>query len=396
MNRTVANLPAPPRVVAAIVGVAALFMPWLAGDRFGATAVAGFVVAAVLVALMAVTATAVGSARDGAAGFVRATLGPPPARAIGWYYIIGVSVGQAVVATVGGLLVRSALDAGTGGWPVAALAVLVAATVAAMVPAVRAVATAAVVGPVMCVVVVVAAAVALSPAGGVSGSAGPPAPGGVDPTDLPAAMFLVLFAFVGAESVLRLPGRPLALAAAVVVAGLGYLVATALIVAGGASPGGRPAPLPVAPFGHGPAGRAVALVAAGACLVGCVRNLAAVASLLADSGIRVAGARPGIRTATLAPALVAAVGVVLIGTHRLDLVDVLAVPNAMALTIFLTICVGTMVAGRGLVRAGAGLAVVGFAGLVPSAWPAVLSPAAVLLTHLVVHYRREGLVHAPD
>jgi hypothetical protein len=358
-------------LAAGVVGVGALFLPWLAVARYGTISVAAWVFHLVVGALLV---TALGAraepARTPQPGLLAVAL-----RAVPRYYLLGVSVGQAVVASVAGGFLATAAGV-SASWAVSALAVLV--------PAAASGATGRR-GPewtpyAMLAVIVVVAAIAAT-GGGIA--AGPSSVTGAG-----KAAFVMLFAFVGWEGAARLRGtRAGLLLAGAGLVGLVY-VGLALFAAGaaGRAGAGEPGlPFPLAPFGHDALGRGVAAVAGVVCAVACARNFALVKVL--------GGAEfPRLKSPMwmVVPAAAAASGVLLLDAGWVRLEDLLSVPNAMALAVFGTAAAGAFATGRPATRLAAGAALLGYALLVPFAGLALAWPAAVLLATALTRYLRRN------
>ncbi|MDT8912354.1 hypothetical protein [Amycolatopsis sp. PS_44_ISF1] len=363
-----------------VVGVGALFLPWLTVAGHGRISVLAWcfhiVVGAMLVLALGARGAAAGPARTGPLAVARC--------AVPRYYLLGVTVGQAVVASVaGGFLAIAAGRAGA--WPMFALAVLVVAglvgTTGRRGPSWA--------GPGLSAAIVVVAALTIT--------------GGVEPgRDLVSgagkAAFIMLFAFVGWEGAARLRGvHPGWLAAG---AGLTGLVYVGLALSAGGNPAGETTagtlPFVIAPLTSGGFGRSVAAVAGLLCAIACARNLALVNELARKEFTWLH--RP-LWTSGVA-AVIAGAGVVLLHAGRLRLEDLLSVPDAMALAVFLTAAAGVLWEGHGAARCAAGAALLGYAMLIPFAGLALVWPVAVLLATALIPSRptpfRRRNSDAPD
>ena len=366
--------PPPPRstsgrtavaLAGAVLGVGALFLPGYAHGRLGAAALVAWAwqlaAGALLVAALALAA---GELR-GVAQLAGAALHPAAGAAVRWYYGIGVSVGQAVVAAVGGWFAARAVGH-PGGWAPAAAVLLTAAALAA------AAGWSGRVAPTATLVLTLLAALLTARA--------VPLPWTVDDqAGLGPAAFMLLFAFVGWEATLRL-GRPadravcVGLGAGVALVAVTYAVLALLAGTGTAAP---PEYLL----------RGGAALAALLCALACVRNLTTVAGLLAAPGTG--------RLLPLAPAAVAGVGLALLARHRVNLIEVLAVPNVMAAAVFCTAAAAVLAAGPARARPLAAAALLAYVALGLFSWPVLLVPLAVLLAALILLRPRAGHERRP-
>jgi hypothetical protein len=354
------RLAEPVRLAAAVVGVGALFLPWLTVQAYGPTALVGWGVHLVAGLLLVLALAPHADPAGGLAALARTALPPPASAAIRWYYVIGVTVGQAVVATVGGALVAGAVRRPAVAFP-SAVTILAVATVLVMLG--RA-------GPAWSAhlafaAVVVCVALRVRPAG-----IDVPHDGG-----WPRAAAVVVFAFVGWEATLRLHRpHPLAVTAAVALVGLVYLGGALLATSD----------LPAPP-------RVVDGIAAAVCVSACVRNLAAVTSLASGTRPR----RRSVRVALTAAAGTAAVGcVALVAAHRVGLFDLLSVPAAMGLAVFLTAATAAARLGRGAYRTAAVAAALCYAAVLPFAGIAAAAPILVFSVCVLIHLL--GGNHAVD
>ncbi|WP_305787955.1 hypothetical protein [Symbioplanes lichenis] len=346
-----------------VVGVGVLFLPAYARAGLGGAApiawlyqliCGGFLVAALALARRA----------DGAGGTMAdragTVFGPGAGRAVRWWYLVGVSVGQGVVAVMGGWFTAVAIDR-LAVWPAAAGLVLVAG--AAVAAAGRSVAVPA---PLMLALTVLAGLLVagLLPVPEAAGLAS----GGL--AGIGAATFMLLFAFVGWEATIRLV-QPAAASRTGTIAGV-VLVAVVYLVAALAARAGDSAATP------GWSTRAGAALAAIICTVALNRNLVTVAGLGAALFPRTGTAR-GRSAVTAGAAGVAGIALALIAQDRVTAVGVLAVPNAMALAVFLVAALSVVRTGPAPARGCAVVAVLGYGALVPFGWPAVLVPLTLLV-----------------
>jgi hypothetical protein len=330
------------------LGVAALFVPGLVAAYGTRAAVGGWLFQAVAGGLLMTAAAGLDGA-SGAGDLAARRAGPAGRAVVAGWYAVGTSAGQAVVAlVVGGYLGIAVGASGSAATWLAAGALAVAAVLAGRLPA----------GPAWWPVaglLVVLVVVAVRP--GAGGAA--PGPGsGAGHGSVPEAAFVLLFAMVGIESAVR--ARPRAVPGGWALAGAGFLVA-ALAARAAADP-----ELGLLP------GRVTAVLAAAVAGTYLVRNLAGAAA----QGRLAAPAARGWPVAVTAGA---ALGLGLVAAGVVRPVDVLAVPSAMALAIFLTVAVAAVLGARGPARAAGAAALVLYAALLPAAGAALLWPLAVLV-----------------
>ncbi|MEV8516972.1 hypothetical protein [Dactylosporangium sp. NPDC051484] len=354
------------RLAAAVVGVAGLFLPATLRPAGPAALIAWcYHGAAGLLLLFALRPLASASS-GGVAAVAGMVFGAPVERALRWCYIVGVTAGQAVVATVGGHLVATAASAPWVQLP-ATLVILAGAAIATAggwrAPAWVSPASFAAV--IACVLA--GSTVSFSAAGAAA-------------LGWPQLAVIAVFAVVGWESVLRLAAPPVwAVVAAAGAVAVIYLSAATLLYGGALGPAGRP----------------LTALAAIVCAVACQRNVAMVADLtVADRvGVDVTATGRGRTLAVVAAsvcALVAAGGAVLIHQERISVFSVLSVPGAMGLAVFVTAALVGAYAGRGWARACALLAASAYLTLLPFAgYPAWL---AVVL--FVIAFAASGGRHA--
>jgi len=361
-------------LVGSVVGVGALFLP-ASGVRLGGALAAWtyhLVAGGLLVAALSLTARA----HHGGPGtgpevvrFTAAELGAAGC-AVRWYYLVGITVGQAVVATVGGWYFAW-VGGRPGAWPVAAALILMcAAAVAASGWRGRIGPPAGLLAVTMLGALLVAGTLPLPDALGT-------VPGGA--VGFGVVTFTLSFAFVGWESAIGLAGeaRPGAIRRDGLAAGVAGVAVAYLVLAGLAGAGADLVwPQWIVQGG--------AVLAGMLCALACVRNLATVAALGAGAAPAAAGAR-GRRHRLLVAAATAGTALALIAAHRLTLIEVLSVPNAMALAVFCTAAVAVLVRGPAAARACAAPALLGYALLVPFGGLAVLGPVVLLLAGLVRH-----------
>jgi amino acid efflux transporter len=219
----------------------------------------------------------------------------------------------------------------------------------------------------------------------------------LDPAQIGAGAFLLLFAFVGWEAAvrnvrrLRHPRRESLRAAAFSALIVSLLYGSVAVAAFAVAPrpsseGERGTLLELFPVaGEGVGRAAVALAAAAICAWLCARNFAASAEMARELAIVgvvpgwLVGAQEEDRPARSVVAVALAVLCGLIGTLllELELADLLDVPNAMALTIYLIAAATGVTLLEGRARLAPLLAFVGWAALVPFVGPAVLIPVLV-------------------
>jgi amino acid efflux transporter len=269
-------------IAAAVAGAGLLLVPALvAGAVTPGAAIAGWVLhgAAGAGLCAAIGVSVRRSPATSLDGLVGAALGSRSGRLVRLVYLVGFTVGQAALAYVAGGLATAGGDGpGRGGVVVAGLAVLAVAAVAAVTgrswtrswpPLARHLRLAA--------TVLVAAYLCLHPALPVAAGLWSGVPAG----SAAVALFLMLFAFVGWERIIRVaPGLPSSrsvVAAAVSGAALAtaaYLVLTLLLA--GSAAGGLPS--------VSTPDRVVAVVGAAVLASYCVTNLAAAGGFLRASG----------------------------------------------------------------------------------------------------------------
>lgn len=350
--------PAAAALAGSVLGVGALFLPAYAQGRLGSLAVIAWIyqLAAGVLLVVALVRAAGDLAATSVIQLAGDVLGAAAGQAVRWYYVVGVSVGQAVVAAVGGWFAAIAIGR-SGAWPAAAWALLVLAAVAVAAGWSGRVAPRTVLGMTVASSLLTTQIPPLLPMGG-------------PPVGLGAVVFMLFFAFVGWEAALRLARPGDAASGTGVVAGAGIVAAVYLVLAAVSRFGGGVAPAWLLRYG--------AAVAAVLCALACVRNLTTVTGLIAVAGGTVAR-----RVLPFALAAVAGTALALVAQRRLSIVQVLAVPNAMALAVFCTATVAIVKARSARARPLAGAALLGYVILVPFAWPVVLAPLLVLLIALI-------------
>lgn len=356
-----------------VLGVGALFLPWTAYAAFGAAVGLGWAYAALACCLLvlALALAAAGSAGwTGAAGFVGRAFGTPWERAVQACYAVGVTAGQVVVALVAAGFLAQATGGRAGWWmALVGLAVAVVATATdRQVPARLS-------RPIFLgVLVLLAATIACARAG----ASRPPA-AHLDPGLLASAAVFQLFAVVGVEST---PGAVLAAGARgrrgpVWAFALVALVYAAALLAAAHSGAWTVTPGLVLPLLDSGVARVLACCLALLVGVCCARNVAT-ASRLAVEALTGAPASAGHRRlAALAVGAAAALGVVSLARGWLRAADVLSVPNAMALLVFLAMAASALVLGGGRARGWACAALGAFLPLPFFAGPAFVASSLV-------------------
>lgn len=333
-------------LAANVLGVGALFLPWTARAAYGEAAVAGWLYVVIAGGLLVLALTAAATwpgAGQGAAALTGRSLGEPFGRAVRTFYAIGVTAGQAVVALVAaGFLTQAAGGSGAASWWMAALVITAGTALAAggrRVPARLSL-------PLFtAVVALLGVSVLLSHRDGAVPPASDP---GLGWRPALSAAVLQLFVVVGWESTPGVPvktGARRARGPLVAVALVGAVYAAALLVAGSATTV-RAAPGLVLPdLGPG-VGRAAALLAALTVALFCARNLSTAAGLAVEALTGAPATANALRRSALAVGAAALLGVALVTGRRLDATDVLSVPNAMALAVFLSVSASVAVADR--------------------------------------------------
>jgi amino acid transporter len=373
-----------------VVGVGALLLPGLAGATAGSAALLAWGYHLLLGCLLVVTFAALAAAAPvgSAADLAAYVLGPPWQPAVAMLYLVGISVGQAAVAVAGGHYLWLLLGGRGSASAAAAAVLLLAAALAASGRRVGPRARAALLAGIVLILAVAVAAVPLGSAGARLG--GQLGDAGVGPAA--RAAFLLLFAFVGWESVLRLSRE--ARAPRLLPALLGGVALVALLYGAGAlaaALGG--ARLPLFPSGRDDAlARLIALLAAPVCVALCSRNLVTagtLASELAGTGVLPAALRSPQRALLLVGAAAAA-ALGLLAAGRVSVAGLLAVPNAMALVIYGLSAAAGLVLLRGGRRLVAAAALAGCAVLLPVAGAALLWPLAAASLALAAHRTRQA------
>jgi len=380
--------------IGALFGPGLLLLPGLAAQQAGPASIIAWVALLGLSGIFAAVFAALGRAMPnaaGAAGYAAAGLGPRAAAMTRWWFLAGVVAGAPIVCLIG----ASYVTALTGGGPVLRAAVaagLLLAVLGLAVGGVRASTMAQLLLVALLIAVVVTAVAGSAPAARPANWT-PFAPHGWLSVGRAAATLML--SFVGWEAVAPLTGRLRAgqlsrvIGVAFTVTAVLYLglaVATVSVLGRGSD-----LSVPLADLlqvAIGPAGRAVAAVAALVLTVGAVnayvsgatemlRELTAVSSHKGPNG----PGRPPRFSARALLGVVALAGLVLIGLSALRLADITAlvsVPTAMFLGVYLTCTAAAARILTGPVRVAAAvaalavLAVLAFCG-----WPALLAVAAV-------------------
>jgi mannose-6-phosphate isomerase-like protein (cupin superfamily) len=344
MNRT--DLRAALLLAANVLGVGAFFLPWTARAAYGEAAVAGWlylVIAGGLLVFALARAAALPGAGQGAAALVGRSLGEPFGRAVRAFYAVGVTAGQVVVALVAaGFLAQAVGTGGRAHWWVAAL--VIAAGTAGAATGKRVLA-----GPSL---PLFAAVLALLFASALLSHGGGTVPQ-VSDTRLDwrlslSAAVLQLFVVVGWESTPGVLGAAGARRARGPVLGvvLVAVVYTAVLVVAGSVGAVEAAPGLVLPdLGPG-AGRVVSLLVALVAVLFCTRNLSTAAGLAVEALTGAPATVDTLRRSALAVGAVALLGTALVVREWLGATDVLSVPDAMALVVFLGVSASAALARR--------------------------------------------------
>src|SRR5215470_16537351 len=381
--------------IGALFGPGLLLLPGLAAQQAGPASIIAWVALLGLSAVFAAVFAALGRAMPnaaGAAGYAAAGLGRRAAAITRWWFLAGVVAGAPIVCLIGASYV-TALTGGGAPMRAAVAAGLLLAVLGLAVGGVRASTLAQLLLVALLIAVVVTAVAGSAPAAR-SANWTPFAPHGWLSVGRAAATLML--SFVGWEAVAPLTGRlragqlsrVIGIAFTVTaVLYLGLAVATVSVLGHGSD-----LSVPLADllqFAIGPAGRAVAAVAALILTVGAVnayvsgatemlRELTAVSSHKVRNG----PARPLRLSARAFPGVIAVTGLTLIGLSALGWADTAAlvsVPTTMFLCVYLS-CMASaarILPGRARVAAAvAGLAVL--AVLAFCGWTALLAAAAVV------------------
>jgi len=380
--------------IGALFGPGLLLLPGLAAQQAGPASIIAWVALLGLSAVFAAVFAALGRAMPnaaGAAGYAAAGLGRRAAAITRWWFLAGVVAGAPIVCLIGASYV-TALAGGGAPMRAAVAAGLLLAVLGLAVGGVRASTLAQLLLVALLIAVVVTAVAGSAPAAR-SANWTPFAPHGWLSVGRAAATLML--SFVGWEAVAPLTGRlragqlsrVIGIAFTVTaVLYLGLAVATVSVLGRGSD-----LSVPLADllqFAIGPAGRAVAAVAALILTVGAVnayvsgatemlRELTAVSSHKVRNG----PARPLRLSARAFPGVIAVTGLTLIGLSALGWADTAAlvsVPTTMFLCVYLS-CMASaarILPGRaGCARPAAGLA--GLAVLAFCGWTALLAAVVV-------------------
>ena len=370
--------------VGALLGPSLLLLPGLAARIAGPASILAWVGMLAMSGVLAWVFARLGArfpGGTGVAGYATAGLGAPAGRAVGWCFLVGVMLGAPVVCLIGGAYVAALLGGGRTA-TVAAAAVLLAAVVALTVGGARASTAVQLVLVVLLVLLVVVA---------VTGSAPSARTANWTPflshgwTAVGNASSVLMLAFVGWEAIapltaqLRDPRRqlPRVIGAAFVLTAVVYLALAAATVGVLGTAAGSAVPL--ADLLHvalGTAGPYVAAVAA------VVLTLAATnAYLTGAAALAKELGRGQVRTSWLQVAIVA-VGVLLFGavaTGWVDTVQVVALPTASFLAVYLGCIVSAVRTLAGPVRVAAAVTAPAVAVILAFTGRAILLPVAVVV-----------------
>jgi amino acid efflux transporter len=369
--------------VGALLGPSLLLLPGLAARLAGPASILAWVAMLAMSGLLAWVFAALGTrfrGGDGVAGYVTAGLGMRAGRAVGWCFLAGVMPGAPLVCLIGGAYAAELLGGGRT-TTVLAAAVLLAAVVTLTLGGARA---GMAVQLVLVVVLVTLVAVAVAGAAPSARAAHwtPFVPHGW--TSIGSAGSALMLAFVGWEAIAPLTARlrdprrqlPRVIGAAFAITMVVYLaLAVATIGVLGTAAGSD---VPLADLLHvalGTAGPAVAAVAAVATTLAVTNAYLTGAAALAAE---LTGNRTGTRWFQLA---VVAAGVVLFAAFAVGLVDtaqIVAMPTALFLTVYLGCTVAAMRTLAGPVRLAATVASLAVAVVLAFTGPAVLLPVLVV------------------
>ncbi len=395
--QTPANPLSVPRATAlyigALFGPGLLLLPGLAAEQAGPASIIAWLALLGLSGIFAAVFAALGKAvpgAAGAAGYAAAGLGRRAAAMTRWWFLAGVTAGAPIVCLIG----ASYVTALTGGGPVARAAIaagLLLGVLGLAVGGVRASALAQLLLVALLIVVVVTA---------LAGSAHAARPANWTPfaphgwLSIGRAASTLMLSFVGWEAVAPLTGRlragqlsrVIGIAFTVTaVLYLGLAVATVSCLGRGADPA-----VPLADLlqlAVGPAGRAVAAVAALVLTAGSVNAyLSGAGEMLreltaAEGQIRPNGpAHPPRLSARAFLAGIALVGLVLIGMSALRLADtavLVSVPTTMFLCVYLSCTTSAARILNGKARIAAAVAVLAVLAILAFCGWALLAAAAV-------------------
>jgi amino acid efflux transporter len=378
--------------IGALFGPGLLLLPGLAAQQAGPASIIAWVALLGLSAIFAAVFAALGRTRPtagGAAGYAAAGLGRRAAAVTRWWFLAGVIAGAPIVCLIG----ASYVTAVTGGGPLLRAAVaagLLLAVLGLALGGVRASALAQLLLVALLIAVIVTAVAGSAPAARPA-SWIPFAPHGW--LSIGRAASTLIFSFVGWEAVAPLTAR-LRAGQLTRVIGVAFTV-TALIYLGLAVATisclghGSDLSVPLADLLQltiGPAGRAVAAVAALILTVGAVnayvsgatemlRELAAVPSPMGPNGT----GHPPRFTPRVFLGVVTVTGLILIGLSALRLVDtavLLSVPTTMFVGVYLSCMASAARLLAGKTRIAAAVAVLAVLAILAfSGWIALLAAA---------------------
>ena len=387
--------------VGALLGPSLLLLPGLAARLAGPASILAWVGMLAVSGGLAWVFAALGRTfpgGTGVAGYVTAGLGAPAGRAVGWCFLIGVVLGAPVVCLIGGGYVAALLGGGRTAM-VAAAAVLLAAVVTLTLRGARASTIVQLVLVLVLVLLVVVAVTGSVPSARAEHWS-PFLPHGW--TAVGSASSVLMLAFVGWEAIapltgrLRDPRRQLSrvIGAAFVLTAVVYLALAAATVGVLGAAAGSAVPLAdLLRVALGPAGPYVAAAAAVALTLAATNAyLTGAAALARELG------RERVRTWWLQVAIVA-VGALLFGAVAVgwvDTVQVVALPTASFLAVYLGCTVSAVRTLAGPVRVAAAVTTLAVAVVLAFTGPAVLLPAAVAVAVGAYGRRLAHLVHRPD
>jgi amino acid efflux transporter len=368
--------------VGALLGPSLLLLPGLAAQLAGPASIVAWVGLLALSGLLAWVFTALGTRLPGGvAGYVTAGLGARAGRAIGWCFLAGVVFGAPVVCLIGGQYVAALLGGGRGTAVLAAVVLL--AVVVALTLAGASAGTTVQLGLVALLVVLVAVAVLGSAPSARAANWTPFAPHGW--TALGPAAGALMLSFVGWEAIAPLTGRlrdprrslPRVIGGAFAVTAVVYLALAFVTIGVLGDRAGSAVPLAdLLRVAVGRSGPLIAAVAAVALTLAATNAYLSGAAVLAAELRGRRGGRPlGLQLG------MAVTGVLVLGgvaTGVVGTADLVAVPAALFVTVYLGCAAAAVRILRGRVRAAAAVATLAVAAVLACTGWALLVVAAVL------------------
>lgn len=378
--------------IGALLGPGLLLLPGLAARQAGPASILAWVGLLGLSALLAVVFSSLGtrlSSAAGVAGYTAAGLGRRAGSVVGWCFLAGVVAGAPVVCLVGASYVTTL----TGGGRLARAAIATGLLVLVLLLALGGVrvGVAAQLGLVAVLVVVVVLAVGGSASHAKAASWTPFAPHGWGAIGQAAATLML--SFVGWEAVAPLTSRfadprrqlPRVIAIAFTVTVVIYLgLAAATISVLGRSAGTDVPLASLLALGLGPAGHAVAAVAAVVLTLGSTNAyLSGAAAMAADlSTRRTARAGSGSRALLVTIALIGVGMIALYAAGVVGTAELVAVPTSLFITVYVGCTVSASLVLTGAARAAAVPSAVAVTVVLAFCGWALLVPAVVGLAVL--------------